>query len=943
MRATIRLFVSLAAVVAITLAGCGGGGGGGGASAAISATATTTAQSLTVGTAMTSFSPLTASGGATPYTYSYTGTLPAGLSFSTTTGAVTGIPTATYATANLVFSVQDKNNIAASTTSTVSFTVVANTAPCTSQTLSWTQNGQICSAPSGTAPSGQAVNLVDTTAPATGAASFTCTNGIWGILATPAPACAAPAIPAGAKVTDIQIVNPGATVQANVPVTFGQVFAQGNMLPGELLAGKIGATTIPLQVDVKATHADGSLRHAVISASIPSLTANQTLTMDLVKTTTPAPASAITPTDLTNAGFTASINITLGGTVYTASADTLLKALNTSTCINGFVAGTGIACQWLSGSAVNEWLVSAPLTTAAGVAHPHLTARFAIRSYTGLNTARVDVTVENDWAYEPNPQDFTYSANIVVGGTTVFPATTIKHYHHARWHKVFWWGTAPQADIKPNAAYLMASKAVPNYDQTIPVSTAALVALDTQWTMAGASVNINGTTGLPADSNLRTGPMGQGILSSYMAMSGGRPEIGPLPQWSAMYVLSGDTRAKAVTLGAGDLAGSWPMHYRDKSTGLPLSIAAHPYAGIGGIYECGNSCKDTSNFDWATTICVSGAGVDCTSPFSPDSAHQPSLAYLPYLITGDYYYLEELQFWANYNMLHANPVYRGLSQGYISPNEVRGQAWSLRTLGQTAYITPDTHPLKSYFVDRVGNNLTLYNTVYVTGNPNQLGVLDGSVGDPALGYHIGSSLYSYDSANTVMAPWQDDFFTWSVGYLTELGFTSAQPLLKWKAQFPIGRMVGTGFCWIEGGQYNLKVRPDSTLTPMPLYATFVEVYAANFGPTATIGPTPANGAWVDNTPTSSTYGQKYIDQACGSAAQALWNTNNRGAGTFVAGQMMGYAYGAEGYPSNMQPALAVAAVSGATNAAAAWTTFSSRPVKPTDYNAEPQFSIVPRY
>ena len=96
-----------------------------GAAVSISATATTTAQSLTVGTAMASFSPLTPSGGATPYTYTYTGTLPAGLSFSTSTGAVTGTPTATYAAANLVFSVRDANNIDAMTTSTVSFTVNA--------------------------------------------------------------------------------------------------------------------------------------------------------------------------------------------------------------------------------------------------------------------------------------------------------------------------------------------------------------------------------------------------------------------------------------------------------------------------------------------------------------------------------------------------------------------------------------------------------------------------------------------------------------------------------------------------------------------------------------------------------------------------------------------------------------------------------------------------
>ena len=114
-----------------------------GAAGPIRATATTTAQNLTVGTAMTKFSPLTPSGGATPYTYSYTGTLPTGLSFSTSTGTVSGTPTAAYATTSLVFAVKDANNVVASTTSTVSFTVIAvAAAPVSSYNLSgMTANG----------------------------------------------------------------------------------------------------------------------------------------------------------------------------------------------------------------------------------------------------------------------------------------------------------------------------------------------------------------------------------------------------------------------------------------------------------------------------------------------------------------------------------------------------------------------------------------------------------------------------------------------------------------------------------------------------------------------------------------------------------------------------------------------------------------------------------
>ena len=104
------------------------------------ATANTTAQSLIVGTRMTSFTPLTGSGGTGSLNYYVSvGTLPAGLALNQSTGAVTGTPTATYSTANVVFAVKDANLEVAATTSTVSFTVTASgptaTANTTAQSL----------------------------------------------------------------------------------------------------------------------------------------------------------------------------------------------------------------------------------------------------------------------------------------------------------------------------------------------------------------------------------------------------------------------------------------------------------------------------------------------------------------------------------------------------------------------------------------------------------------------------------------------------------------------------------------------------------------------------------------------------------------------------------------------------------------------------------------
>lgn len=126
-----KLFLVILFSIAVTACGGGGGGGGGGvAQPAISALATAYAETLSLGTAITSFSPLTVSGGATPYTYSYTGTLVPGLNFNTSTGVISGTPSTPtspigtpYNYGMLIVSVKDANNVAAKTTSTVQVSV----------------------------------------------------------------------------------------------------------------------------------------------------------------------------------------------------------------------------------------------------------------------------------------------------------------------------------------------------------------------------------------------------------------------------------------------------------------------------------------------------------------------------------------------------------------------------------------------------------------------------------------------------------------------------------------------------------------------------------------------------------------------------------------------------------------------------------------------------
>jgi hypothetical protein len=67
---------------------------------------------------------LTATGGTAPYTWAVSGTLPAGLSFSTSTGAITGTPTASVNAAPLKFTVTDTSNPVLTQTANLTLTIV---------------------------------------------------------------------------------------------------------------------------------------------------------------------------------------------------------------------------------------------------------------------------------------------------------------------------------------------------------------------------------------------------------------------------------------------------------------------------------------------------------------------------------------------------------------------------------------------------------------------------------------------------------------------------------------------------------------------------------------------------------------------------------------------------------------------------------------------------
>ena len=73
----------------------------------------------------------------------------------------------------------------------------------------------------------------------------------------------------GEEIVEVNIMEGSGTSQENVIFTFGQIFQKDDMFPGNTLGAKLGdGSILPLQVDQRVLHENGSLRHAILTTRI---------------------------------------------------------------------------------------------------------------------------------------------------------------------------------------------------------------------------------------------------------------------------------------------------------------------------------------------------------------------------------------------------------------------------------------------------------------------------------------------------------------------------------------------------------------------------------------------------------------------------------------------------------------------------------------------------
>lgn len=572
---------------------------------------------------------------------------------------------------------------------------------------------------------------------------------------TPTPGVLhAPDVPqaAGAnEVVGFVLQNNGDSLQKSAVVSFGQVFAEGDIKPGGGLVALINGIAYPVQMDVKATHDDGSVRHAILSLKAPEIAAHNELDGVLTKVTSASTAPALTAQSALSAG----LNLTIDVAVLQANGSKVPYHVDAAEVLQKAMA-SGAVQTWMSGSVASEFRVEHEIVKG-------LSAVFDIRVQADGNL-HTDVIVRNDSAFTPGVTTFTYDVAIREGGQTVYAKDALFHYQNSTWHQEVWAHEAPNTNVARDVDYLIKTGATPAWDTSQGVTEQSILSDLTR--LAGAN----------------TGPLGNALITQYLPQTGGRPDLGPVPEWYARYVLTQDQRAAKVMLENADAAGAIPWHYRDEITGEAVRIDQHTNLWLDYRGQVG-----TNGLPEAFSLANTG--------WTLDNAHKPDLAYLPYLFTGSHYYLDEMLAQAAYGVASINPAYRSGGQGILQPehDQLRAVAWTLRDLTNAAYIAPDNHEMKDYFESLIDRNLANLKKIYVTdGKLDAAGTLEGWMEGV------------YGNPNN-LAPWQQDFLAVTLQQAAVRGHGDAESLLHWMENYEAGRFIQgiSGFNPFHGADYNL--------------------------------------------------------------------------------------------------------------------------------------------
>jgi hypothetical protein len=570
--------------------------------------------------------------------------------------------------------------------------------------------------------------------------------------ARPQPAASAAGLPAeGVK---LQFQNAGSRTLAAGVATFAQVFLRGELPRGAGLAARIaGGPPQPVQLDVKTRWEDGSVRMAVLALARPELAARRSVEVALVA----APPDERPPIALAEAiaGRNCLVAISPAEGGGAANID-LFAALRES----------------LAGRAPSYWQRGA-LTTQARVTVPvgetSLRLVADVAAFPGGGVA-VELVFANDRAMELRGGRLNYNASVVLDGHLVV-RETVDHGQYQAWHRRLatqpWHGgqgrlrpNEPSLNIRHDVSRLVAAAAIPRFDLTLRIPEEALQNF--------ASAIASPGWGAPLASH---------GVQRFMPAAGGRSDIGITNQNAAAWLLSQDARAAAFALAWAETAGAVPWRHWYATRGTWLNPLFYPQLWVqsrGGANPTGRPGDQRSTGltqfydrgDWAA-----------------EAAHQPDLSFVPYLLTGERWILDNLNAQAAWNTVYnwpSGPDQPGERWNTVTRQfnlvvrqvEVRAAAWALRQLENAAWAAPDGSVEQAHF-----RHFADANWQWLRAQIPEWTRLQGEVH----GY-IPNGIWGGR-----LPPWQQDYFASIAILAASRGNEVAMQILDWMKNFLIGR------------------------------------------------------------------------------------------------------------------------------------------------------------
>jgi hypothetical protein len=599
------------------------------------------------------------------------------------------------------------------------------------------------------------------------------------------------------EIFGLYLKNTGNTVEKSGFVTFGQVFKTGAVMPGDSLVARIDGVDHAVQMEVKTTHSDGSVRHAVLTLKAPEIAPGGSVAVMLATGSAALPTStAPSASELAASGYDVTVTFTFRNTDGTTTTESVSAAAVLQAAIDA-----GEVKYWLTGADVNEFDV---VTT---VNDGKLKVEFDIRAYAD-GTTKTDVIFDNSWMFSSGKSNLDYDVTISQGDEQVYSASNVSQYLYSLWHYQVDSADTINLQVQYDVSYLSTAAALPAYDQSFGISKKQI------------QTNYSKLDPSKSSGYGSTGPMGTALVETKMGNAGGRADIGMQPNWVVHWLLSQDSDAETVMMANADAAGGIPWHLVDENTGTFINNDEY-------IYFWQDPSRNVAGSYWSPQP-VNGWPT-YGNPWRPTTSHMPDLNYVPYLTTGSNYQLKLLQAAANYAITSSNPYYKydggtvdpgkpgdALFMGVASPGrQQRTTAWGLREVAEAAYITPDDDPLKDYFTSQLTTAMDGLVEYYITDDRMaEYGEIKGFI----------------RGSEGMVATWQQGYIVNVLADIAEMDLPgtsdNAVQMLNYMTNFIAGLYTNeeNGYDPDNGAAYWLYYRDPITKQP---YTTWAELSDGN--------------------------------------------------------------------------------------------------------------------